>query len=344
MPRPLLPILLHVAAASVSTFLPGTAEPATGDSVRLLEWINGSEGGFVHPTHSVRRLGPGFRGIFARQAVAEGATLAIVPWRLCVTVRLGDSAADGHCGLSKRALEALVGGDTPYARMLREYDPQLPSDWSPNARRALDGLPPGDWDRHLRWFEGSCLKRTASAEERRGMYLMVARSGSSRSDRRGHLFLAPLYDLYNHRNGRFHNTLVKVVEEESIQIIAKRDIAAGEELFNTYGEGTLELFRDYGFLEPRPRVWDLVSDVRFVEDEAGRVTWPAHGPPRGRARDDFLGRLSTLKRALHAPLPEAAAASEEKLLAKAASFVAAVAAAVDAAAADLENNQLTDEL
>ena len=74
MPRPLLPILLHVAAASVSTFLPGTAEPATGDSVRLLEWINGSEGGFVHPTHSVRRLGPGFRGIFARQAVAEGAS------------------------------------------------------------------------------------------------------------------------------------------------------------------------------------------------------------------------------------------------------------------------------
>ena len=86
------------------------------------------------------------------------------------------------------------------------------------------------------------------------------------------MFLAPLYDLYNHRNGKYHNTLVKVEEGESISIIAGRDINAGEEIFNTYGEGTLELFRDYGFVEPLPRVWNLAS-LRFVEDEEGRVTW-----------------------------------------------------------------------
>jgi len=176
------------------------------------------------------------------------------------------------------------------------------------------------------------------------MYRMVARSGSSRAyEQGGYLFLAPLYDLYNHRNGKYHNTLVKVEEGESISIIAGRDINAGEEIFNTYGEGTLELFRDYGFVEPHPRVWNL-GGLRFVEEDEGRVTWPAAGAPMGPARDEFLSRLALLKRALSAPLPQASDDAEAALLARASLFIGAVGGAVDAATADLANNRLSGEL
>ena len=176
------------------------------------------------------------------------------------------------------------------------------------------------------------------------MYLMVARSGSSRAyEQGGYLFLAPLYDLYNHRNGKYHNTLVKVEEGESISIIAGRDINAGEEIFNTYGEGTLELFRDYGFVEPHPRVWNL-GGLRFVEEEEGRVTWPAAGAPMGPARDEFLNRLALLKRALSAPLPSPGDDAEAALLERASLFIGAVGGAVDAATADLANNRLSGEL
>ena len=98
-------LLAHTTRAAVTTLLPGTAEPESSDSVRLLNWINETENGFVHPTHSVRRLGPGFRGIFARTPIAKDAVLAIIPWELCVTHPMDE---DGHCGLSKKAMDALV--------------------------------------------------------------------------------------------------------------------------------------------------------------------------------------------------------------------------------------------
>ena len=153
---------LHTSRAAVTTLLPGTAEPESSDSVKLLKWINETENGFVHPTHSVRRLGPGFRGIFARTPIEKDAVLAVIPWQLCVTHPMDQ---DGHCGLSQKAVDALVKGETPYAKMLREYDPSLPNDWPPNARQSLDGLPPGDWDRHLKWFEAGCHKRKATEDE-----------------------------------------------------------------------------------------------------------------------------------------------------------------------------------
>ena len=151
----------------------------------------------------------------------------------------------------------------------------------------------------------------------------------------GYLFLAPLYDLYNHRNGKYHNTLVKVEEGESVYHRGQGH-NAGEEI--AHGEGTLELFRDYG-LWPLPRVWNLAS-LRFVEDEEGRVTWPAVGRRAGR-RGRACGRH--LKRALSAPLP-AVDEKEAALLEQASLFIGAVGGAVDAATADLANNRLSGEL
>ena len=62
--------------------------------------------------------------------------------------------------------------------------------------------------------------------------------------------MAPLYDLYNHRNGKSRDLLVPLMKVR-ISIIAGRDISAGEHhCLPPIGEGTLELFRDYGFGQP----------------------------------------------------------------------------------------------
>ena len=87
-----------------------------------------------------------------------------------------------------------------------------------------------------------------------------------------------------------------------------------------------------------------MGGLRFVEEDEGRVTWPAAGAPMGPARDEFLNRLATLKRALSAPLPEAADDAEAALLERASTFIGAVGGAVDAATADLANNRLSGEL
>ena len=41
--------------------------------------------------------------------------------------------------------------------------------------------------------------------------------------------------------------------------VATRQIAAGEEIFNSFGDSTPEIFRDYGFVEPQPQQWWFLS-------------------------------------------------------------------------------------
>ena len=41
--------------------------------------------------------------------------------------------------------------------------------------------------------------------------------------------------------------------------VATRPIAAGDEIFNSFGVGTPEIFRDYGFVEPQPQQWWFLS-------------------------------------------------------------------------------------
>ena len=51
-------------------------------------------------------------------------------------------------------------------------------------------------------------------------------------------------------------------------MVAGRDIAAGEQLYNSYGTLTPEIFRDYGFVEQLPQRWYVECDKSGV-----RVEW-----------------------------------------------------------------------
>jgi Spermine/spermidine synthase domain/SET domain len=93
--------------------------------------------------------------------------------------------------------------------------------------------------------------------------------------------MIPLYDFYNHANGPLANVKVKFITDKEtgnmqmIQIYARRDIVKGEQLRRSYYEnetmgdraskfyGTLDMLRDYGFVEDYPQRWAFVyNDFR----------------------------------------------------------------------------------
>ena len=131
--------------------------------------------------------------------------------------------------------------------------------------------------------------------------------GSGGEVRQYRSIMAPYYDLYNHRNGRWHNTLVEAELFQKFKVYARTDIAAGGQIYNSYSDGPVsEVFRDYGFVEQAPRTWhfdvpeveDGVSGLypmKFMVDDDKLLTWikPAPQPP-GPARAFLLSELERL--------------------------------------------------
>ena len=112
-----------------------------------------------------------------------------------------------------------------YLASLEAYDPALPDAWSSLANVAK--LPPRDWRRHSAWFDAKCRPAgAADGADGRALHLVVGRAGAGQ----GVHFMAPLYALYNHRNGRHHNTRVHVDAGVEVKVVAHRDIAAGERI------------------------------------------------------------------------------------------------------------------
>ena len=92
--------------------------------------------------------------------------------------------------------------------------------------------------------------------------------------------LIPLFDMMNHRNGHWYNTISNEVHNgEPVVIKARRDIKAREKIYNSYNMcidcggrftdyGTPEILRDYGFIEEYPQTWIFEeADVAFCIDE-----------------------------------------------------------------------------
>ena len=76
--------------------------------------------------------------------------------------------------------------------------------------------------------------------------------------------MVPVYDMYNHRNGEYLNTEVEI-RDDAFVMLARQSVAAGEQLYNTYGSKSGEIFRDYGFVEDYPQEW-WVTDTHTRED------------------------------------------------------------------------------
>ena len=82
----------------------------------------------------------------------------------------------------------------------------------------------------------------------------------------------PHFDLYNHSNGKWHNTLVVADLFQKFQVYVRTDIAAGEQIFLSYrNESILEVFRYYLFVEQAHQTWHF--GVSGVEDGVSGL-WP----------------------------------------------------------------------
>lgn len=139
--------------------------------------------------------------------------------------------------------------------------------------------------------------------------------------------------MYNHRNGKDFNTKTLTIEDKHLVVTASRAIKAGEQIHNSYnmckecsgrriGYGTggtslshcrasyppsilfltivsLEIFRDYGFLEPFPQRFHYMSqEIQFdldvdPEDDKLVLTWSKKMMPR---KDDRPASIVWLKR------------------------------------------------
>ena len=311
--RRLLALLVVAASAGASA---GAPDDGPGDAV--VAAIRAA-GGYVDHRQEIVELAPGYRGVVARRAIDAGAVLARIPWS-------GLLAAEGTCPLALALADKLRAEDAAdplaaYLKSLEAYDPALPDAWSSLANVAK--LPPRDWRRHSAWFDAKCRPGgAADGADDRALHLVVGRAGAGQ----GVHFMAPLYDLYNHRNGRHHNTRVHVDAGVEVKVVAHRDIAAGEELYNSYGRSAPDMFRDYGFVEADPQTWDLVPDFPF-EVDGGKVHWSTGRPSLAA----FHGATADVLRALASGVAE----GPEREVAAARAYRGALLAAIHAAKADL---------
>jgi SET domain len=85
----------------------------------------------------------------------------------------------------------------------------------------------------------------------------------------------PLWDMVNHDNGKLNTANSPIHSEEGIfKVWATEHIAAGEEIYATYNFctdcmdmgyewGTPGIYRDFGFVERPPQVWNFSETIYF---------------------------------------------------------------------------------
>ena len=286
-------------------------------------------GAFVHPCQTIRKKLPSDSasvcGVFADSVIASRELLVDLPWKWTLIYADEEAGDDPDmCGSTWALRRELEKGDgskfAPYVRLLLQQDVGIPNAWSGEGLDLLNkvvgpNLVPRDNTRHLEWWESSC--HGDPVEDPFGAnaaLIQVARAvvvheyGPGGQVHQSRTIMAPYYDLYNHRNGRWHNTLVVAELFQKFQVYARTDIAAGEQIYNSYSNqwAVSEVFRDYGFVEQAPRTWhfdvpeveDGVSGLypmKFMVDDDKLLTWiePAPQPP-GPARAFLLSELERL--------------------------------------------------
>jgi len=274
--------------------------------VLLTEWLNSVEGGFFNAKQEVRAIeaegdGNSFHGIFAKEFIAKGDLLAQIPWEFIINDEESDpslSANDYDEAVLKCGTVRNLAREMKQVQTLGKYikDPQSSSKYGPYIQYLLDqplGVIPSDWSvkgkamfneilggsrRRIppayatTWVEEDWLQEChGSPNDELGAKAAVVVISRGDDD-----LLVPVYDMYNHRNGNWYNTHMKVSRGVNYQVTARKDIQPGEQIYNSYnmcdncggrkdGYGTPELFRDYGFVESFPQRWNF-EDLGFMFD------------------------------------------------------------------------------
>ena len=296
------------AATNIQKATSGGEDKMKYHADALISWLKESKGVW-NPSIEMRRADPSDPtsrfGMFANKDIVEGAILIHIPQSMLLDSR-EENPKGMECGTVHNLIEQFGLKDeskyAPYVNYLLDTQPpgQLPSAWSEAGKRLFnlalvggddkDGeqaaLPPGaptNWVTPVTlppgapttwvdtFWHGTCKGSKDPLHEHASL-LVVQRNWDD--------LLIPLFDMMNHRNGHWYNTISNEVHGgEPVVIKARRDIKAGEELYNSYNMcsdcygrmtdyGTPEILRDYGFVEEYPHTWLFDdADVAFRVDE-----------------------------------------------------------------------------
>lgn len=279
------------------------AEPI---AFQLVKWLDSLPEGMFNAKQEIREAnessdGEAFYGIFAKEFIPKGEVLAEIPWDAIINdeesdPKLYENDVDGailKCGTVRNLLKEMKQVQTlgkyvedsnsaskygPYIQYLLEQKPGvLPSAWSnPGIHMLTDvlggqnqNLPPSYVATWLSddWY-GDCNGDPRDELAAKAAMLVVMRADDD--------LMVPVYDMYNHRNGRYYNTDMIINRGTGYKVVASKDIQPGDQVYNSYnmcmqcggrrdGYGTPEIFRDYGFVEDFPQRWNF-EELEFLVD------------------------------------------------------------------------------
>lgn len=286
--------------------LAATAQSAINSRLSLFEWIR-QGGGFVHENLEIS-TGPDptwtERGLFATKMIDEGQRLLSLPRRLAL-------CHEHPCQLIQMLQDELASKNSfyePYLNSVKDSIPDLVGDWTPAEQEWLNGVFPENWDKHTVWYEENCDGDLSVPEEKKTLDIFVSRVSSVHDE----YCLVPLYDLMNHKNGRGRNAgpdpKTDPHSELWFEAHAVDDIKSGGQVFTSFGNLTADIFRDFGFLEEKPQVWEWEGE----DDELHYIDILDDG--KVLMDPDALGQARIYLKQLKATTPpnEAAAAGSTK--------------------------------
>lgn len=258
----------------------------------IIDWIKSKDGGVVHEKLEVRADNIVHLGVYVTGDVLKGQVLMSIPNEILITA--GDDARQDYAGIwcptAFNLIREMKLGDeskyAPYVNYLSDQPHgQLPSAWSKAGQELLkvvigqnddddeNDLPPLDVTGWIGsdWYQN--CNGTDDPFDRNAALLLVQRGWGDH--------LIPLFDMMNHRNGKWDNTEFDPVHQSDQLIVvrASRDISAGEQVYTSYnlcpdcgaremGYGTSEILRDYGFVEQYPQRWFFSWRLSFELDQA----------------------------------------------------------------------------
>lgn len=279
----MVPVLLLVAILLGSNVI--SAQNATNsaakDDVALandtVNWVR-SKGGFFSDKLDIHRINMGDStsplGVFAKENIRKGERLLEVPhscfialWDEAKPEMAGDNDpyynknyVDNVCHLSHKLTEELYRGNeseyAPYIEYIKhQQHGQLPATWSKHGKDLLRKVAAPGWDM-VDWMDH--FKECMPLDEH--LLALTAQRGYDTA-------LIPVWDLFNHRNGRSLNTRNDpMYASDRLRVYAKRFISKGQEVYASYDEcrdcgeemwevGTPEILRDFGFVEQYQQRW-----------------------------------------------------------------------------------------
>ncbi|KAL7572557.1 hypothetical protein ACA910_000377 [Epithemia clementina (nom. ined.)] len=309
-------LMVFLAAVTVPAFCKRTNKGTTLRDVKLrkqqqlIYWLR-AKGGFFSPKISFEPLDKKDEdlesgGIFAHQAIQKGERLMFIP-RHCLfqpTDNTDDGTTSRICRTAKLLVEEYQAGNRessfwPYVEYVFDFFPHdhLPAAWSPNGKALVQNivgvnlLDPEDFGDFRK-----CSGLYKSGKDYDKNYNRLLDAARRIVDARGwNEVLVPVFDMGNHRNGHWHNMdqLHDSRTHDDFEVVARRDIEPGEQLFLSYNECpdytcagaahsylTPQLFKDYGFVEQYPQRWafytrtndggtsKLLFDLDVVDDES----------------------------------------------------------------------------